>query len=277
MINEIAPHRFDNSYIPDTTPGDHDFIFMYRDKSLLLKNSGDEIELPRKKDLPEITAATELLFLFTLDTIPCFLVSDALPIDRDGFIFKELGFFRTTRRREIAWTGITGFQLKIWYGQNRYCGSCGAGMKRKSDERALQCPDCSMVIYPKISPAIIVAILCNDKILLARNVNFPARWYSLIAGYIDIGESVEEAVAREVKEEVGLNVRNIRYIKSQSWPLSGSMMLGFVAEADATQPVVVDEKEIAEAKWFSRGNLPEHPPNVSISGELIEKFEKGEL
>jgi NAD+ diphosphatase len=134
-----------------------------------------------------------------------------------------------------------------------------------------------MIIYPKISPAIIVAIICNNKILLARSSKFPKNWYSLIAGYVDVGESLEEALIREVKEEVGLDVKNIRYSMSQPWPLSGSMMIGFVAEADENQPVSIDNREISEAAWFTRGNLPAHPPGLSIAGEMIERFEKGEL
>ena len=98
-----------------------------------------------------------------------------------------------------------------------------------------------------------------------------------MAGYVDIGESLEETVMREVKEEVGLDVRNIRYYKSQPWPFSGSMMIGFFAEADDTQPICTDNVEITDAHWYSRGQLPNHPPVISIAGEMIDKFEKGEV
>jgi NAD+ diphosphatase len=165
-----------------------------------------------------------------------------------------------------------------WYSQNRFCGKCGTAMQHRTDERALTCPSCNTSVFPKISPAIIVAIICRDKILLARNSNFPGRWYSLIAGYADIGESLEETLEREVREEVGLNVTNIRYYKSQPWPLSGSMMIGFTAEADDSQKIVIDEREITEASWFTRGSLPEYPSSaISIAGEMIDKFNRGEL
>jgi NAD+ diphosphatase len=164
-----------------------------------------------------------------------------------------------------------------WYAHNKFCGKCGGLTVLKNDERAISCPSCQTTIYPKISPAIIVAIFSNDKILLARGVNFRDGFYSLVAGYVDIGESIEDAVVREVKEEVGLDIKNIRYYKSQPWPFSGSMMIGFIAEADDTQPIRIDEREIIDAAWFSHTNLPNHPQNRSIAGEIIEKFVKGEL
>jgi len=141
----------------------------------------------------------------------------------------------------------------------------------------MECSSCNTIVYPKISPAIIVAIICKDKILLARNTNFPGAWYSLLAGYADVGETLEETLIREVKEEVGLDVTNIRYYKSQPWPLSGSMMIGFIAKADDSQPICIDGHEIAEAAWFTRYNLPNYPSTLSIAGELIDKFAKGEL
>jgi NAD+ diphosphatase len=164
-----------------------------------------------------------------------------------------------------------------WYMQNKFCGKCGTRTQKKPDERALICPECNTVVFPKISPAVIVAIICNDKILLARGLNFSGNWYSLLAGYVDVGESLEEALAREVMEEVGLEIKNIRYYKSQPWPLSGSMMIGFMAEADETRPLTIDTSEISEAAWFTRGNLPPHSSLISIAGEMIEKFDKGEL
>ena len=277
MIQEIFPHRFYNQYLTNKDIGEKDFILHYSENSLLLKTNGDEFELPQKKDFQEISDKTESTFLFTLNEIPCFLIWDNLNTDKPHFTYQEINFFRTARQPEIAWISIVGFHLMNWYSQNKFCGKCGTRAQHKPDERAIICPNCSTTVYPKISPAVIVAIVCKNKILLARNSNFPGSWYSLIAGYSDIGESLEETLAREVKEEVGLDITNIRYYKSQPWPLSGSMMIGFIAEADENQPICIDNKEIAEAAWFTRGNLPHHPLNISIAGEMIEKFENGKL
>ena len=277
MIHEIFPHSFDNSFHTNKNIGEKDFVLHYNGNSLLLKIHGDEFELPQKRDFPEISEQTENTFLFTLNDVPCFLIWDNLNADKPHFIYKEISIYRTIRQQEIGWVSIVGFHLMNWYSQNRFCGKCGSRTQQKADERALICPDCHTIVYPKISPAIIVALICKNKILLARNTNFPGSWYSLIAGYVDIGETFEEALTREVKEEVGLDVKNIRYYKSQPWPPSGSVMIGFIAEADDNQPISIDNKEIAEAAWFTRGHLPPHSLQISIAGEMIEKFENGEL
>ena len=277
MIQDIFPHRFSNHFQPNAKMDENDFVLHYRGNSVLLKVTGDELRLPRKKDFREITNKTEAAFLFTLNEVSCFLVWDEPLAAGSGLGYHDISFFRTSGQREIAWICLAGFQLMNWYSQNKFCGKCGAPTQHKPDERALVCTICQTTFYPKISPAIIVAVTSNHKILLARNTQFPGNWYSLIAGYTDVGETLEETVAREVKEEVGLDVTNIRYYKSQPWPLSGSVMIGFTAEADENQPVVADNVEIAEAAWFSRGNLPPHSSTISIAGEMIEKFEKGEL
>ena len=277
MIHEIFPHQFDNHFIITDNIAENDYILHYNEKSLLLKINGDEFQLPTKKDVSDIFDTTERTFLFSLNGVRCFLVWNATRLIDDRFVYKEINSFRTLNPREIAWICIVGFQLNNWYLENKFCGKCGTKTAEKQDERAIICPNCSTVVFPKISPAIIVAILCKDKILLAHNSNFEQKRYSLVAGYVDVGETLEETVMREVKEEVGLDVKNIRYYKSQPWAFSGSMMIGFTAEADDTQPIRPDNVEITEADWFSRENLPNHPPKISIAGEMIDKFKKGEL
>ena len=277
MIQDIFPHRFSNHYLANKKIAEQDFVLHYRGNSLLLKTSGDDFEIPQKKDFSEISDKTEITFLFTLDDVPCFLIWDSPETNKPNFIYREISFFRTSGQHEIAWVSILGFHLMTWYSQNKFCGKCGSKTQHKPDERALICPVCNTIVFPKISPAIIVAIICENKILLAGNSKFSSNWYSLIAGFVDVGETLEEALTREVKEEVGLDVKNIRYYKSQPWPLSGSVMIGFIAEADDTRSISIDNQEITDAAWFSRGELPKHPSNISIAGEMIEKFEKGEL
>jgi NAD+ diphosphatase len=277
MIHEIFPHNFDNKFQGELSINADDYIFHFKENLLLLKRIGIEYDVPRKNEISGITEKTDYTFLFSFNNYSCFLVFDIPETIDSQFEYIEINSFRTFQQKEIAWIGIVAFQLMNWYNQNKFCGKCGTETKEKSNERAIICPDCNTMVFPKISPAIIVAIVCNDKILLAHNSNFPENWYSLVAGYADIGESLEESVIREVKEEVGLDVTNIRYYKSQPWPYSGSMMIGFIAEASDAQSIVVDNIEINDAKWFTRGNLPNRPTNISIAGEMIDKFERGDL
>ena len=278
MIQDIHPHLFSNNFVETTGIQENDYVFHFKDNNLLLKQNDEGFEIPRKKDIRSLQANPDHTFLFTINDINCFLVWDCPKQEDNSFAYHEISFFRTIPQKEIAWASIVGHQLVNWYEHNKFCGKCGTPTIHKLDERAISCPTCQTTVYPKISPAIIVAIRCNDKLLLARGVNFRSSFYSLVAGYADIGESLEDTVIREVKEEVGLDVKNIRYYKSQPWPLSGSMMIGYIAEADDTQLICIDQKEILEAAWFSRENLPNYPLSaISIAGEMIDNFKKGLL
>lgn len=277
MIHEIFPHHLDNHYKANKFINPDDLIFIFKENYVLLKTIADEVRVPLISDMPFEVLPVQLTFLFTLNAKSCYLFTDVTEISGKNLIYKEISFFRTTTDREVAWSALVAFHLYKWYSEHVFCGKCGSKTKHKEDERAVFCPDCNHIEFPKISPAVIVAIINGNKILLARNAGFKGDWYSLIAGYVDVGETLEEAVIREVKEEVGLDVYNLRYYKSQPWALSGSLMVGFVAEADDSQSVIVDGKEITTAEWFSINNLPNHPSSaISIAGEMIEKFEKGE-
>jgi NAD+ diphosphatase len=272
MLNEIDPTILDNTYLHDLEVGDEDFLLCYNDNQLLLKRSGDDYEIPRRREFSE--PIENPVYLFSINSIRCFGLIES-PVNHSLFEYHDIFVLRNLKNKAFAWIGSVGYQLMTWHSNNKYCGRCGSKTELKKDERATVCPQCNLVTYPRISPAIIVAITCNDKILLAKGKHYVGDFYALIAGYVDAGESIEETVVREVKEEVGLDITNLKYLKSQPWPFSASLMLGFTAEVDDTQPIVIDEEEIGEAGWFTRGNLPNHASAISISGDLIEAFEKG--
>lgn len=274
MLNEIGPGVINFSYERDVEPEDNDFLLCYRDNRILLKKSGEEWEIPRIKDFTEPVESP--VYLFSLNSDRCFGTADSRA-DQASLEFLDIFVLRSLQNKELAWTGAIGLQLITWHTNSRYCGRCGTRTEMKKEERAAVCPQCGLVTFPSISPAVIVAITCGDKILLAKGRHYKGDFYALIAGYVDVGESIEETVVREVKEEVGLDIRNLKYYKSQPWPFSGSLMLGFTAEADDVQPIVIDENEIREASWFSRDSLPPHASPISISGELITAFERGEF
>lgn len=163
-------------------------------------------------------------------------------------------------------------QLKRWQHQAQYCHCCAAPLQpHAKEEIARQCVSCGHVHYPPVSPCIIVLVTKGSLCLLAHAANFSAGRYSTLAGFIEPGETAEQAVAREVREEVGIEVANIRYFKSQSWPFPHSLMLGFFAEYDGGE-LQPDGVEILAANWFSADKLPALPPAFSISRQLIEHF-----
>lgn len=160
-------------------------------------------------------------------------------------------------------------QIAEWARTHRYCGACGTSMQLADGERAFTCPACGMTAYPRISPAMMVLIKKGDSMLLARHTASPTGRFSPLAGFLEAGESIEEAVHREVMEEVGLTVTNIQYFGSQSWPFPHSLMIAFTAEYVAGE-IVVDQSEIAEARWFGpHDELPDRYSELSISGHLV--------
>jgi NAD+ diphosphatase len=272
MLNEISPGIFYNKSFQYQEISDEDFLLCYSDNQVLLQKSGDDYEIPRRRDFTENIESP--VYLFSVNSNHFFGLVET-NLNHPLFEFHDIFILRNLKNKEFAWFASVGYQLMKWFNNNRYCGRCGTKTELKKDERAIVCPECNLIIFPLISPAIIVAITCNNKILLAKGKNYKGDFYALIAGYVDIGESIEETVVREVKEEVGLDIKNLKYYKSQPWPFSGSLMFGFTAEADDSQQIIIDEKEIKEAGWFTRGNLPTHASDVSISGDLIAAFEKG--
>jgi len=162
-------------------------------------------------------------------------------------------------------------QLIEWHRDHRFCGRCGGPMRDHAVDRAKECERCGLINYPRLSPSIIVLVHRGEEVLLARNARWPTGMYSTLAGFVEPGESIEQTVHREVHEEVGVRVRNLRYLGSQSWPFPNSLMLGFHAEY-ASGDINCQEGEIADARWFHHSQLPNVPPATAISRWLIDDF-----
>ena len=178
----------------------------------------------------------------------------------------------------MVYAGATGYHMRNFRMVSRYCGSCGAPTFPSETERAFVCTKCGYTAYPTIAPAVIVAIINNDKILLVKNKRRPKNVrLELVSGYVEIGESFEQAVHREVFEEVGLKVKNLRIYKDQPWGISGAHMIGYVAEVDGNDRVIKQEDEISEANWYSRDEIPEYRNRLSVGSEMISRFKEGYL
>lgn len=185
-----------------------------------------------------------------------------------GFYPDIRGLFGILPDNELAVAALA-VRIIAFDRTTRFCGQCGSGMRQSKEERAKVCDGCGQVIYPRLSPAIIVLIRKDDQVLLARSPRFPPGFHSVIAGFVGPGETLEEAVVREVREEVGIEIANIRYLGSEPWPFPDSLMIGFVADY-AGGEIVIDNNEIVSAGWFDRANLPELPRKMSIARALID-------
>lgn len=245
--------------------------FAFRGNEILLRES--DLALPDAATLKAFDLQpSQVLPVGLLDKEYC--CAATLPPDAkppSGFMFKGLrALFGRLDETTLAVAG-RAFQIADWARTHQFCGVCATRMTKTDGERAMKCPKCGHVAYPRIAPAMMVLVKKGDAILLARNVAVPSGGrMSALAGFVDPGESVEDTVHREVFEEVGLFVKDLRYFSSQSWPFPGSLMIAFTAE-HAGGDIKVDPAEIAEARWFGpRDPLPELPPPQSISRALIE-------
>lgn len=191
-----------------------------------------------------------------------------------GYILTDLrSILRTVSDAEFT-LASRAVQMLEWQKNHRYCGSCGQPTTDSADDHALQCLPCNVNYYPRISPCVIVVVVDGERCLLGRQASWPENRFSPLAGFLEAGESAEQALHREVYEEVGVHIENIRYIGSQAWPFPGQLMLGFLADAKTTD-ITVDGVEIAEAEWFHYSQLPEKLPSIqSMSGQLVEHFVK---
>lgn len=204
---------------------------------------------------------------------PCYVLEIAALDQPDPLQYQKGNLYHILGRVDDQLFALAGraSQLLDWERDHRFCGRCGNQMGVDTQERAMRCEPCRVINYPRIAPCVIVLVTRGEELLLARNANFPQPMYSTLAGFIEAGETAEQTLHREVQEEVGVDVTNLRYFQSQSWPFPNQLMLGFFAEY-AGGEIVCDLTEIADARWFHYSELPMIPPVSSISGQLIQHY-----
>ena len=197
--------------------------------------------------------------------------------DAGEYSVETLRVLRRTKPKEECYAGETAYHLYVWYRDNSFCGRCGEHLEYSHKERAMICPSCGNVVYPKIAPAVIVGILnsSGDKIVMTRYAGREYKGHALVAGFCEIGETAEDTVRREVLEEVGLHVRNIRYYKSQPWGFDSNLLFGYYCTADEDEPIHMDDGELAKAVWVSRDEIGEEERNLSLTAEMIMHFQEG--
>jgi NAD+ diphosphatase len=247
--------------------------FAFKGFKLLVTGGGRRPAIPAAAELSGDDQAIEWRQLFgEWEGRPCTAVClrDAW-VPPAGFEWKGLRELFGVMEEELVWAAGRASQLVHWHRLHRFCGRCGQPTADHPAERAKLCPACGLLNHPRVSPAIIVAVIREGRILLAHAARFPARFYSVLAGFVEPGESLEECVRREVWEEVGVRVDRIRYFGSQPWPFPDSLMVGFTA-AYAGGELAPNPAEIVDAAWFSADALPEIPPPISIARRLIDWF-----
>ena len=274
MIQEIAPHSFWGDYQPHA-PGAEDLVLLFDGAAVLCKGAPEALTLPRWEEL-SLPLDAEVHYAFALDGTSVFLCLSTPECCPDGFAFVPAAALRTAFPRHMAWAVGVGGSLARWYRATRFCGQCGSAMEDSSCERARCCPNCGNILYPKISPAVIVAVTDGERLLLTRYANRPFKAYALVAGFNEVGESIEDTVRREVMEETGLQVGNLRFYRSQPWVFTDSLLMGFFADLQGEDSIRLQESELAEAGWFYRSELPTDHSEISLTGEMIERFRMGQ-
>lgn len=247
--------------------------FIFNDMQLLVQSEGPLFTLPAAADLNALGWSPQRQqYIGRLGETHC-LCADAPPDAPLPAGWRFLGLRRLFDHMapDLFHIAVRAVQLVAWNRNTQFCGRCGQPTQPKPTERAKLCPRCNLTTYPRISPAIIVAVTRDNTLLLARAHRHPPGFYSVLAGFVEPGETLEETVRREVQEEVGIEVDNIHYFGSQPWPFPDSLMLAFTATY-ASGEITLEESEIADAGWYTAANLPLIPPPISIARALIDAF-----
>ena len=276
MIQNIEPHVYRNEYVPEP-PKEDSVILYYEGRKILVKIEDQEISFLTFKEAavynPDVYE--EYTYLFSIDGQGYYLAEGIDPENFPGFELKDNQYFREARPKYRQFAAVTGWQLYRWYQSRKFCGHCGQPMVHDDKERMMRCPDCGMMEFPKICPAVIIAVTHGDKILMSKYAGREYKKYALLAGFNETGESIEETVRREVMEEVGLKVKNLRYYKSQPWGFDSNLLLGYYCEVDGATSITMDETELATAHFVKRDKIEEDKNLLSLTATMIDRFRKG--
>jgi len=271
MIQDIKPNFYDVVYKPDAQVDDNSLIIFRSGNQMLVGEDGAFISFPKYGDVKD--KISSLRYLFSINTTKFFYADKEKDFSLPGFTYKGKPAFRTMNPKEHAYAGITAFQFTDWYSANQFCGRCGKPMRHDEKERMMRCDDCGNMVFPKICPAVIVAVRDGDKLLMTKYAgrgNAPG--YALVAGFAEVGETIEETVAREVFEETGIRVNNLEFYKSQPWPFSDTLLMGFFADVDGSREITVDENELSVACWVQREDIPAVYQDLSLTNEMTCVF-----
>ena len=290
MFQDFGRGRMDNSFAP-CSPREDDLVVAFDKGGVLIAMDDDGVPtFPMASQCHRVSDQPRLLHLLACDGISFFWLDEDFggqcheSLRRAGFSAQPPASVLHTGDHGgdggLSFAYATATHLASWYVHNRFCGQCGATMMCSLGERALVCPSCGQTVYPRISPAVIVGVVDGDRILLTRYADRRGyRRHSLVAGFVEVGETLEDTVRREVMEEVGLRVKNIRYWKSQPWAFSESLLTGFFCEPDGDPAVHLNtdgKGELSEGVWLRREQIVAEDTEMSLTWSMIMAFARGE-
>ena len=271
MIQDIYPEHLENSY-RDILPGEKDRVLTFDHGKVAVRHEEEQLIFPTYGELAEVPC----VYAFTIADHLYFLALD--DVDAPGYArysLQELRALKLNGNQDI-FAVYTGFHLWKWDRDNRFCGACGHALEYVHDERAKCCPVCKNRVYPRINPAVIVGVINGEKLLLTKyKTGF--RHNALVAGFTEIGETAEQTVEREVMEEVGLHVKNIRSYKSQPWGIAADLLMGFYCEVDGDDHILRDDHELGYAEWVTREDIVLQPSDYSLTNEMMKRFKEGKI
>ena len=276
MLQDIEPKCLHNEYKPQEPSADAYAVIVEKGK-ILAKVTDGTLTLPRFSEL-DGDAMKDARYLIRVDEDRFFLpkaAADAYTenLTQRGYVFLTRADLRYLLPEWMRFAAITSLSLAGWYESNRFCGHCGTHLVHSDKERMMQCPSCGQMHFPKICPAVIVGITNGDKILLTKyNPSRNNKRYALVAGFTEIGETIEQTVHREVMEETGLKVKNLRYYKCQPWPLTDTLLFGFFCEVDGSDEIHMDTEELSVAEWVAGKDLNIGSGEISLTYEMIKVF-----
>ena len=282
MLQDLDFGYLDNQYRYEEPTDDAIVICIQGKNTLLHRASDDSLTLPTWGQVKQWCDRWErwmeepTRYAFTMQEKQYFLfMGKAGDCPDDYFTYENATVLRQVTSKNVCFAMMTAWHLYQWYRVNRFCGACGEKTLHDGKERMMRCPSCGNMIFPRIAPAVIIGLTHGDKLMLSTYAGREYKRYGLLAGFIEIGETAEEAVVREVMEEVGLKVKNVRYYKSQPWGVAGNLSIGYFCDLDGDDTVRLDENELASAEWFGRNDLPAEDDGISLTREMIRIFGEG--
>ena len=284
MLQDLAVGRLENEFYIKEAAGQDPVVCVWDRGILLRRDADDTLHFPTAQQVRAWAKEThwekwgeeDLRYVFRMEGENYHLwMGPAGECPEAGFTYEAARSLRQMISREKCYAAMTAWHLYNWYRGNRFCGACGERTVHDDKERMVRCPGCGNLIFPRISPAVIVAVTDGDRLLMSRYAGRGYTSYALLAGYTEIGETIEQTVHREVMEEVGLKVKNLRYYKSQPWGIDGNVLMGFYCDLDGSDAIHIDENELSMAQWFPRNAIPAKDDGISLTREMIRTFEEG--